>query len=299
MVKLNVKVAIIGCGKVGGEISKNLITKKYIDELLLFDKFQTSAENLAKLLNGKARVISNLSETEEAKYIVITLSAMGAAQRKASFMNNNSTYGMRHDELKANISALKEIVPRLQSLSHNIEIIVVSNPVEELVSYLHSCLKGRNILSFGLSLDVARYSKGLNRKVICIGEHGRAIPLLNLSSEQEYKKLHDKIDLSVVKFVQTKGMTYEVTGKEFAKTLDNLNSSKKSVVFLAKYLDSDVFGVSDVVASLPFEVKKGKILSISKVHPSSIEIKMFREQAAEFKKSFEAINFDTKILANH
>jgi len=273
------RVVIIGCGKVGSEISKNIINKKYLAKLLLFDRNPENSNKLYKSLNSSnVATISSLEEVKEIEYIILTLSAISQEERKKSFLKRNSTYKVRHDEMQANLSAFNELVPALNKISRNAKIIVVSNPVEEIVSFLHTKLKNEKVYGFGLSLDAARYNKILSKEVICIGEHGRAVPLLNLSSEKEYTWLYEEVDSEVMKFLRKKGMTYKITGAEFEKFFDNLNSKKESMAYITKYLDREVLGIKNCVASLPYIVKNGKILGVFKINPSKIELKLFRAQ---------------------
>lgn len=275
------KLVIIGCGKVGSEIAKRLSKKSYTDNLILYDKIAENAKNLADSINDrKVSFTADLNKIQDPDYLIISLSAISPEKRQASFMNRANTSQVRHDELKPNLSAFREILPVLNKFKDKSAIIVVSNPVEQIIGFLHDELKSDKLYGFGLSMDVARYKRKLKKEVICIGEHGNAIPILNLASEKEYEKLHEEIDSEVMNFIRTHGMTYKVTGEEFEKFFDNLVGKKKATVYLARWLDKETLGVKNQVTSLPYIIKNGKIVGLLPIKPSKLELKLFRSQVA-------------------
>ena len=73
---------------------------------------------------------------------------------------------------------------------------------DEITNYLRIILKNDRVFGFGLDLDARRYSKILGKQVFCIGTHGKAIPLINSSSESDYDTLYKKTDTELMSYIR-------------------------------------------------------------------------------------------------
>ncbi len=285
------KVLLVGCGRVGGEIAESLVKKQYVKTLFLYSRTIKSSKALAyDLKNGKVKVVSHIEDVNNPDYVIIALSNQSEAARRESFHTRGNTYHVRQDELIFNLGAITQLSKSLKKICKDTKIIVVTNPVDEFTNYLRIIMNYNNIFGFGLSLDALRYSKLLKRKVLCIGSHGKAIPLLDLKTKKNYEKLHNEIDGGVIKYLRKRGMTHKITGDEFSNFFDKLNSPKETNILVASYLLKDPFlGVKGIAISIPFHVKKGKIISPADVNVSSLERELFLKQVKELKQSVEHI----------
>ena len=200
------------------------------------------------------------------EYIIITLSAISKIDRlKYSFKCNN-TFDLRIYEFNENVKSLKKILKYLP----NSKIIIVSNPVDELVTFL-SKNTTLDVIGFGISLDALRYSNYFNKKINCIGLHGFSIPLNILKNESSFLKLHSKVDLKLLNYFKKNGINYEVVSNEFKIFFDKLNSNKQNTLYVSKYLLKEALGIKDLSLSLPYQVKDGNILSLKKIKLNTIE----------------------------
>ena len=282
-------ILLIGCGRTGRTVIGNLLDFKPIHNIFVYSRTTKSAEFLVcDFDNRKIKPTNNIKHLEDIDYIIITLSGMSDSTRTESIQNRNTTYEIRQDELKFNIGAIAQLITDLKKVPERTKIIIVTNPVDELTNYLQIMLGRKNILGFGLELDVKRFEKKLKKKVFCIGAHGKAIPLLNLKTRAEYCVIQKQIDDELLNFVRENGIPHKLAGISFRDFFERLVSDKKEVVHVSHYVQ-DAFGVKNISISLPFEVKQGKILGVAEINPNEIEKALFIESAAELKKSVDNI----------
>ncbi|MFH1310867.1 MAG: hypothetical protein ABIH65_00485 [Nanoarchaeota archaeon] len=284
------KILLIGCGLTGGAIVSNLIRLNNVKEISLYSRTLKSAKRLAFSLNNKkVSVINNLENIKNSDYIIIVLSGMSDSAREESIFKSKTTYEVRQDELKYNLGAIIGIESYLKKTSPKTKIIVVTNPVDEITNYLRITLNNKDILGFGLDLDSKRYSRILGKSVLCIGTHGKAIPLINSDSEKNYNLLYKKVDLELMDYIRRNGIPHQAAGESFANFFSKLTSNKKEIIHVSYYLKKEFLGVKDISISLPFIVSKGKILGIAKIKVNNIEKRKFLNLASDLKKSVDHI----------
>lgn len=279
-------ILLIGCGRTGGAISENLLDLKGVKNLFLYSRTSKSSKSLSyDLSNKKVHMVDEIKKLRDIDYIIITLSGMSASAREESFYKRKTTYEVRQDELKFNIGAIAHLIEDLKSFSAKTSIIVVTNPVDEITNYLRIMLNRENIFGFGLELDAKRYEKVLGKRVLCIGIHGKAIPLINLIDEKEYDLLAKKTDNSLLEYIKEHGIPHKMAGLNFKEFFEKLTGNKKEMIHVSFYLKKEFLGAKDLSISLPCEVKEGKILNIVKFQVNDIEKAKFLESARELKKS--------------
>ena len=284
------KILLIGAGRTGRAIAENLLEIKDINNLFLYSRTPKSSKSLASDLDSKkVRVINEIKSLSDIDYIIITLSGMSDSSRDESIERRKTTYQVRQDELKYNLGAIIHLVEDLKALPNKTSIIVVTNPVDEITNYLRIMLKKPNIFGFGMELDVKRYEKALGKKVLCIGTHGKAIPLINSKKGKEYDLLLKKTDRELLKYIREHGIPHKMAGVVFKEFFDKLISNKENIIHVSYYLKNDFSGIKDVSISLPWKVKKRKILGLSKMKLNGIEKQRFVNSVKELKNSVNHI----------
>ncbi len=268
----------IGFGNTGKSIANKLKSILEIKEIYYFNKNKI-VSNYNSL---KIKEISNYN----IDYCIITLSTMLISKRK-KLANSSSSYELRHKELKDNIKEIKILVPYLKKT--NAKIIIVSNPIDEIVTYLTPVLKNKEVIGFGVTLDSKRYSKKLNKIVDCIGTHGKAIPLINLKNKNEYHKLHSKIDKQLVLYVAKHGIPYELVTDEFNIWFKKLISKKENTLTISKYITKEIYGLKNVALSLPYFVKNRDIIAPKKLNLTKLEKQLLKEQGKLVKDNLKKI----------
>lgn len=156
------KISIIGAGMVGSTVARNLSrSMSNIDEIVLLDIKDNLAEGKAIDINQcepRNRVTgctNDYSKTKDSDIVIIT----SGTPRKP---------GQSREELVSiNYKIVFEVVNSIYSFSANPLIIVVSNPVDILVTKLGSEYfdKRLNIIGFGNELDSARFRYYITKKL--------------------------------------------------------------------------------------------------------------------------------------
>ncbi len=283
-------ILLIGAGRTGRAIAENLLELKRIKNLFVFSRTSKSSKALAYDLDSKKiKVVDDIKKLKNIDYVVVALSGVSDSARQESINKRNSTYEVRQDELRFNIGAITHIIDDLETLDKDTIIIVVTNPVDEITNYLRIMLKRNNILGFGLGLDASRYEKILNKKVLCIGTHGKAIPLINSKSEIDYDRLLNENDSALLKYIREHGIPNKFAGSNFKDFFEKLTGKSKEIIHVSSYLKEDFYGVNNISISLPYEVSKGDILNIADITLNDIEKGRFIASANELRNSVNQI----------
>ena len=171
----HMNILLIGSGRTGRAITKELLTLSEIDSLYLFSRTSKSAKSLAYDLDDKkVNVVEDLELVPKLDYVIITLSGMSDEARASSVRKRTNTYQLRQDELKYNLGAFVGLIPFLKDLPLRTKIIVVTNPVDELTNYLYQKLgDDRDIFGFGIQLDQRRFREYLQKDITCIGDSAK------------------------------------------------------------------------------------------------------------------------------
>ncbi len=269
-------ILIIGYGNTGKEIVKNLVKLSYVKTIFIFDPFIKNVRD-----NKKIKFLNKLKNTNF-DYVIITFSTISSKKRINIAKIKTNNFDVRHIELKSNIKKIKEYISFLNTLNKQTKIIVVTNPIDEITNYLQKKIKDKTIIGFGMELDAKRFSKEFNKKVTCIGLHGKAIPLLNLKSKLNYKKLQKKVDLTLLKFVRANGIPSKFVGLVFFKFFKKLNSNQKNKLLLC-------YKIGTLSISIPFKVQKGKMLNPVNIKLNKIEIELFKNEIKELKNNLKGL----------
>lgn len=287
------KILIIGCGKTGAEIAKNLIDLPNVDNIYLLSKtFDESRALESSLKSSKAKAITsmdNLDNISHIDYTIIALSNIPKEEREKSYNQCKTTHEMRQHELRFNFYGIKHIAHSLKPHSPKIKFVIVTNPSEEITNYLQHTLNNKNVFGFGTHLDAKRYTRILGKEVLCLGPHGKSFPLINAKSHEKYDSLLKEIDKEIIEHLRGKGIQKEFVGLEFREFFEKLNGKKENTLHICSYLHKPFLGVKDIAISLPFKVKNGKVLGPAKIKANKIEKEKFVELAKELRISVDKL----------
>ncbi len=293
-------VLLIGCGETGSEVAQNIIQLDKISLLGLYSRTTKSSKQLSdKLKNPKTVVLENLDDLKKYDNVIIVLSGVSDSSRKDSILKRKTTYQVRQDELKYNLGAIASLIPYLKKLKESSNIIVVTNPVDEITNYLRIVLGKKNVLGFGLDLDCKRYSNSLGKSILCVGTHGKAVPIIDANSELVYDSLYKKEDSNLMAYIKRNGIPAKAGGSSFFEFFKKFISNKEELIHISYYLDKDFCGVKDISISLPYYVKNGKLLRVANIKLNEIERKRFKSSAEDLKKSVEHILSAHKELVTY
>jgi len=274
------KILFIGMGDTAKAITQELLKNK--DYSIYFISPNKEIVNGAKQITNEDKI--------DPSYVVLAFSSISPEDRINLTNKVKTTYDLRHAEFKENIKIINSYLPNLKKLKENTKIIVISNPIDELTNYLSTKLPNKEILGFGMQLDVKRFSSILGKKVDCVGLHGIAVPVINEKSKEKYIKLSKQVDKELFTYVHNKGIPAQFVGKEFSKFLKKLTGNKREVLYLCTKLTKPFGVVKNIAISLPWIVKNNKLVKIKNIKLNQIETDLLKNTISILKENLSQIN---------
>ncbi len=176
-----VHVAVMGAGRVGGEVAFTLIFERYVTELSLVDVApgvaQMTKEEMHHAIAShgfdvKINAYTKSSQVNDADLIVIT----------AGFPRTPEM--SRRDLAARNASVVREVVENSVDKNPRAWYFVITNPVDAMTTLANKVAKGkRQVIGTGTSLETSRFRTILSRELgvpigsveaFAGGEHGEA-----------------------------------------------------------------------------------------------------------------------------
>lgn len=278
---------IIGAGGTGKSVARGISKIKEVSKVYLMNRSYSSSLIAAKEIKSKKIEAFKEGQSINFDYVIVTLCAVSKDKMKQFMKKSKNGYESRQKELKFNLAAVKEKVPFFKKLPKKTKILLMTNPVDGIENYLKKKLPKREIFGFGLQLDVNRYSKYFGKRIVCIGIHGKTIPLVDLRKDKDYDKLYKKADRPFLKYIRKKGLPYHVYENEFKKYLKKFISRKKELIYTSARLDKSFYGIRGVSIGLPFYVKNGKVVGIKDIKLNKIEEKRLKRDVKILKNSID------------
>lgn len=293
------KVLIIGTGKIGGYAAFSLLKSKRVQKLVIVGSslLKTSGicQDLKDAYPHKRIETIQLNQIDDETFD-LTILAFSTLKWNPGIDVND-----RLIEAKSNIAVLDEINKDI-GFERLGTIIVVSNPVDILTTYIASRSELANVIGFGLSIDEKRITQVVNKlfnkdysRVPCIGEHGISIvPLLNRLSSREYDAaLYDKVKKLSFEATSTiiRNVSIPVFGplSEIEVLLDALINEEKKSISASYFLREPLLGESGVAVGLPVKFEKGKIAGYQLPEISESEAQMFKKSVSYIKHNYNSI----------
>jgi malate/lactate dehydrogenase len=178
-------VAVMGTGRVGGQVAFSLIFERYVTTLTLVDTAPKLAEMTKEEMHHaiashgfdlKINAYETSKAVEDADLIIIT----------AGFPRTPEM--SRRDLAAKNASAVREVVENSMDNNPNAWYFVVTNPVDAMATLANKTAQGkRHIIGTGTNLETSRFRTIVSRELkvpigaveaYAGGEHGEAAVLL-------------------------------------------------------------------------------------------------------------------------
>jgi len=178
-------VAVMGTGRVGGQVAFSLIFERYVTTLTLVDTAPKLAEMTKEEMHHaiashgfdlEINAYETSKAVEDADLIIIT----------AGFPRTPEM--SRRDLAARNASAVREVVENSMDNNPNAWYFVVTNPVDAMATLANKTAQGkRHIIGTGTNLETSRFRTIVSRELkVSIGaveayaggEHGEAAVLL-------------------------------------------------------------------------------------------------------------------------
>lgn len=296
------KIAIVGCGNVGGQTALFLVREGPVNVLLL-DVIKGLAKGKALDLEDCASVLKHdcniegsddFSLLKDAQIIIIT----AGLSRKP---------GMSRDDLLAkNSQIIKDISLKVKKYSSNPIVIVVTNPVD-VMTYIVSKVTGldtKKVFGMGISLDAARFTNFIrseldvplaNIEAVVLGSHGQTMvpaPHLTEVSGARLERLLDK--KIVARLAQEtiergasivahlgQGSAYFGPAAAAANIIKAIVKDEKRVIGVCAYVNGE-YGIRGLYIGVPARIGKDGVEGI-------IELELNPQEKTALLKSAESI----------
>ncbi|WP_333023217.1 malate dehydrogenase [Wolbachia endosymbiont of Pentidionis agamae] len=301
------KISLIGAGNIGGTLAHMIALKKLGDVVLLdINKGipQGKALDIAESSSIDGFDIdiigtNQYQDIEDSNAIIITA---GIARKP----------GMSRDDLlKTNATVMKEVAQNVKKYSPDAFVIVITNPLDAMVSVVHKFSDIPNNMVVGMAgvLDSARFryflAKELNVSIqdisaFVLGGHGDTmVPLVSYSSVAgipltEIINLglitQEKVDSIIKRTRNAGGEIVELLGSGSAYyspassavcMLEAYLHDTRRILPCAAYLNGE-YGIKNLFIGIPAIIGKNGIEKV-------IEVKMNDHEQEMFEKSVDAV----------
>ncbi len=271
---MQLKVGVVGVGKLGGEIAFAVARDGTWDELVLYDVVEdlawAQAEDIRSGIAERSDSVVRAGKIEDLEGCNVVLIVAGQGRKP----------GMtRLDLLHANAPLVRDLSRQIVSVAPHATLVVLTNPVDVLTTIVWeaSGLTRDRVLGSGALLDSVRLRCILADRfgvpptrvdAVVLGEHGeRAVPLwsrvkvkgeaVELSGEDRAAIL-DELRAVSGKIIAGKGGTAYGPAGATASFLHALVSPEPSPVPASVVFQGE-YGIRDVAMGAPAVVGKGHL----------------------------------------
>lgn len=309
------KISLIGAGNIGGTLA-HMIVLRELGDVVLLDISDGIPQGKALDIAESAPIDGfdvNLTGTNEYKDIknsdAIIITA-GIARKP----------GMSRDDLlQTNAAVMKGVGENIKKYSPNAFVIVVTNPLDAMVSVVHkfSNLPTNMVVGMAGVLDSARFryflASELNISVedvsaFVLGGHGDTmVPLINCASVAgvpltqiidmgliTQKKVDEIVERTrnggkeIVDLLKS-GSAYYSPASSAIYMLESYLKDKRRILPCAAYLNGE-YGVKDLFIGVPAIIGKNGIEKILEVKVNDDEQEMFNKSVSSVRELVGLIN---------
>lgn len=301
------KVSIIGAGAVGTSTAYALLIKRIAGEVAIYDTNKAKVEaEVLDLAHGSqftnpSRVYGgdDIEVVRNSDVVVITA---GAKQQPGQ---------TRLDLAATNVKILRELMPKLVSLSPDAVFLLVTNPCDVLAyaAVQFSGLPANKVFSSGTVLDSSRLRWQIAERVgvstesvhaMIVGEHGDSeFPLwseakigpIKLSEwkvgnrslhSEELDEIAENVKNAAYKVIEGKGATNYAIGLSAARIVEAVLRDESVILPVSSVL-TDYQGISDVALSVPTIVNRQGAFKALPMEMSSNELAKLQNSASALK----------------
>lgn len=296
------KVTVVGAGMVGGTLAQRLVERDYAD-VVLVDIVEGMPQGKALDITEAGPVYgydsivtgtNGYEETEGSELVVIT---SGIARKP----------GMSRDDLlKINAGIVHEVTEKVKVSSPNSILIVVSNPLDAMVTLAHrvSGFPKQRVVGMAGILDSARYRTFIALELgvsvedvqgFVLGGHGDAmvplpryttvagIPLTQLMPRQRIEAIVDRArngGAEIVNLLKT-GSAYYAPSASVVEMVDSILLDKKRVLPCAALLEGE-YGIDGIFVGVPCVLGAAGVEKV-------LEIELDDQERAALHRSADAV----------
>lgn len=259
------KISFIGAGDVGSQVAFLVAHKRLAQSYALLDiraeVAQGRALDILHSLGAEGNDVEitgsyDYADTKGSDVVIITAGVAGASIPK------DQNYS-RDQLLETNLKIFSDIFPQLQEHVPDAVVIIVTNPVDVLTTWVHRNTRfvEQKIIGFGNILDTLRYQyySGMKNALV-VGEHGDSMVLLENHNE---RVKHDVV-FSAKNIVRLLGnrSTMFAPAVAMVRLISAIVHDEKTVLPVGVMTHGE-FGCSGVAIGLPCIIGKNGIERIS------------------------------------
>jgi len=296
------KISIIGAGNVGATTA-HLIAAKELGNVVLVDIAKSMSKGKALDLSQAGPVesfdavikgTSNYKRIQGSDIVVITA---GSARKP----------GMSRDDLiETNSKVIKEACENIVKYSPNAILIVVTNPLDVMVSvaYKTSKFQKQRVLGMAGILDSARFRAFIAQELdvsfegvnsIVLGSHGdsmvplprystvNGIPITELMPKEKIDAISERTKkggAEIVNLLKT-GSAFYAPAAAIVEMVESIIKDKKKILPCCVYCDKE-YDVGGYFVGVPVKLGSNGIEEI-------IELKLTKEEKSSFKESVKHV----------
>ena len=307
------KISLVGSGNIGGTLA-HMIALRSLGDIVLLDINsgipQGKALDIAESssIDGFNISIVGTNKYEDIKDSSAIIITAGIARKP----------GMSRDDLlKTNASIMKEVAQNIKQYSPNAFVIVVTNPLDAMVSVVHEYSKLPTNMLVGMAgvLDSARFryflASELNVSIqdisaFVLGGHGDTmVPMINCASvagiplsqiidmglitEEKVDKIVERTrngGKEIVDLLRS-GSAYYSPASSAVCMLESYLYDKKRILPCAAYLNGE-YGIKNLFIGVPAIIGKSGVEKV-------LEVKMSNSEQSMFDKSVDAVKNLVKL----
>ncbi|WP_264328784.1 malate dehydrogenase [Wolbachia endosymbiont (group A) of Andrena hattorfiana] len=309
------KISLIGAGNIGGTLA-HMIALRELGNVVLLDISDGIPQGKALDIvesspidefNSGLTGTNQYKDIENSDAIIITA---GIARKP----------GMSRDDLlQTNAKVMKEVGENIKKYSPNAFVIVVTNPLDAMVSVVHkfSNLPANMVVGMAGVLDSSRFryflASELNISVedisaFVLGGHGDTmVPLINCTSIAgipltqvigmgliTQKKVDEIVERTrnggkeIVDLLKS-GSAYYAPASSAICMLESYLKDKRCILPCAAYLNGE-YGVKDLFIGVPVIIGKNGVEKVLEVKMDNSEREMFDKSVNAVKELFRLIS---------
>lgn len=317
------KVAIVGCGLVGGTTAFSLVTQGVCDEVMMIDINEERSygevldlSDSIEYLNRNVKVVQGTyADCGDMDIIVITAGAPPKAGQS------------RLDTLELTAKICKSIVDPIMKSGFDGVFLAVSNPVDIISHYIYklSGLPKNQVIGTGTAIDSARLKNIIadiakvdprSVQAFSMGEHGDSEmvpwstvtvggkPFFDVLSDN--KERMGEVDLEDLRYKMTqrgweilkrKGTTYYGIATACAGIIQAILNDENRIVPVSTLLEGE-YGEQNVYAGVPTVLNRSGAADVLEIHMTPGELCRFKESAKVIREYTDRImEYDKELSA--
>ncbi len=309
--KIMSKVTVVGAGNVGSTVANVLAHKDFLNEIILLDIKEGTAEGKsldtwqqAPIDYYSTKVVgvtNDYARTAGSDVVVIT----SGLPRKP---------GMSRDDLiSVNAGIVKSVTEQIIKNSPNAIIIVVSNPLDVMTycAFLTAQIDSKRVFGMAGILDTARYRAFLAEELSCspkdiqavlMGGHGdtmvplpryttvAGIPVTEMIDSTKLDAIVQRTKVGGGEIVNLLGTSaWYAPGAAAAQMVEAIIKDEHRIFPCCVMLNGE-YGLKDIYLGVPVKLGKNGIEKIIELQLNADEMKLLQDSAVHVKEVMQVLD---------